>query len=89
MDAECRTITRLHFVLRTKPSDKENVANAQQSAMKPRILQVLCQKVMFCDSNNKEHMLRCNFTETGDIVVLVCLSEEEEVFIFWEGVLYN
>lgn len=46
MDASCRTITRLHFVLRTKPSDKENVANAQQTAMKPRILQVFCQNVM-------------------------------------------
>lgn len=31
-------------------------------------------------------MLKSSFTETGDIVVLVCLSEEEEVFIFWEGV---
>lgn len=49
-------ITRLHFVWRAKPSDKENVASAQQSTMKPRILQVLCQEVMFCDSNNKEHV---------------------------------
>lgn len=36
-----------------------------------------------------------NFTETRDcsgcrdIVVFVCLSVEEEVFIFWGGVLYN
>lgn len=74
-------------MLRTKPSDKENVANAQQSAMKPRILQVFCKKVMFCDSNNKEQVN--NFTKTGDIVLLVCQSEKEEVFIFWEGVLYN
>lgn len=36
-----------------------------------------------------KNMLRSNFTESGDIVVLVCLSKEEEVFIFWEGVLYN
>lgn len=71
-------------MLRTRPSDKQNVANAQQSARKPRILQVLCQKVMFCDSVNKQRMLRSNFTEPGEIVVLVCLREEEEGFIFWK-----
>lgn len=73
-------------MLRTLPSDKQNIANAQKSAVKPRILQVLCQKMVFCGSTNKKCTLRSNITEPGEIVLLVCQREEDKGFIFWEHV---
>lgn len=67
-------------MLRTRPSDKQNVVNAQRSTAEPRVLQVLCQKPVFCDSVITECMLRSNFTGPGEIVVLACLRRRGGIY---------